>query len=406
MVIATKKTSAQSRKLSAHSKKSSAQSMLFNYLLSWRPSVVKHRIEEVKKTRGALQDSSPHARASQTNAIREALQAIASQALEEDGSADQNAGEESETSHHDGDAAGDYLRLEAVQSTNPNAGEQNKPSCPNGDPARDEEVVRSPNQNLGENKWTGFGKEDRPNSNPGKEGGPHDPDEDMAGDDTHCPLVLRPELLVCLVKYARESKMDQPNADELSTSNDINMHVDQPNADKSSDPNGDVGSISTSQAVALRTCVFNDVNMDQREWTGFGADGEDQPNPNTDEDRGSSGPDEDVAGDDIHYPLILRPDLRAHLVERARKSKMGLSTCPSDDFNMDQWTRFGARDEGVPKNADVDQTKFDNDDAGDGQIADIDYYNRSSNDEGNEQDDASKHVGNVTDDALWETTPQ
>jgi hypothetical protein len=78
--------------------------------------------------------------------------------------------------------------------------------------------------------------------------------------------------------------MDQPNADKSSTYNDVNMHVDQPSADKSSDVVGhDTStayspvdlhaiqrSISTSQAVALRTSAFSDVNMDQREWTGFG----------------------------------------------------------------------------------------------------------------------------------------
>lgn len=78
--------------------------------------------------------------------------------------------------------------------------------------------------------------------------------------------------------------MDQPNMVELSTSNDVNMHVDQPRADKSSDMVGHVtstayslvdlhtiqGSISTSQVVALHTCAFSDVNMDQREWTGLG----------------------------------------------------------------------------------------------------------------------------------------
>lgn len=73
--------------------------------------VVKRRIEEVKKARGALQDSSSHARASQTNAIKEALQAIASQALEVDGSANQNAGEASETYHPVGHAADDHPRL-------------------------------------------------------------------------------------------------------------------------------------------------------------------------------------------------------------------------------------------------------------------------------------------------------
>jgi hypothetical protein len=66
---------------------------------------------------------------------------------------------------------------------------------------------------------------------------------------------------------------------------------------------------------------------------------------------------------------------------------------------MDQWTGFGAHDEGMPKDADMDQTNFDNDDVGDDQIADIDDYNRSSNDVGNEQDDSSKRVGDVTDDA-------
>lgn len=66
---------------------------------------------------------------------------------------------------------------------------------------------------------------------------------------------------------------------------------------------------------------------------------------------------------------------------------------------MDQWTRFGAHDEGMPKDADMDQTNFDNNDAKDDQTAYIDDYNCSSNDDGNKQDDSSKHVGDVTDDA-------
>jgi hypothetical protein len=71
------------------------------------------------------------------------------------------------------------------------------------------------------------------------------------------------------------------------------MHVDHPNAGKSSDPDGVAGddtitayplvdlraihgSVSTSQAVELCTCAFNDINMDQQEWAGLGTDDKDQ----------------------------------------------------------------------------------------------------------------------------------
>lgn len=136
--------------------------MLFNYLLTWRPSKPSsqdaysyafHRHSQMSHQRNQKDQRSiagflSHAQASQTNAIREALKAIASQALEVDGVGNQNGGKESETSHLIAHATGDYLRLgeclppfnhgraaqaallEAVQLTN-NVDEQNGPSCPN-----------------------------------------------------------------------------------------------------------------------------------------------------------------------------------------------------------------------------------------------------------------------------------
>jgi hypothetical protein len=72
---------------------------------------------------------------------------------------------------------------------------------------------------------------------------------------------------------------------------------------------------------------------------------------------------------------------------------MGLSACSSDDFNMDQWTGFGAHDEDVQaNNADIYQTQFDDDDVGDAQTANIDDSN------GRPDDDASKRAGDVTGD--------